>query len=401
MRIGVVGAGIVGLAVARQATLDWPGAEVTVLDKEADVGRHQTGRNSGVVHAGLYYPPGSLKARLCREGMVLLRDYCSEHALAYDELGKVVVATDAGELDRLDALERRATDNGVPGLARLDRRGLAELEPHVRGVAALHSPRTAVVDFVAVARGLLADVVQGGGRVELDSPVLELRDSADGVRVRTPSGEHRFDAVVLCAGLGTEPLARVAGVGGDARILPFRGQYYRLAAGSRQLVRGLVYPVPDPRYPFLGIHLTPRVDGEVLVGPNALIALAREGYRPLDVSARDLRDMLAWPGTAHLVRRHWRAGLAELPGALSRRWFARAARRYVPALAAADLLPAAPGIRAQAVDRRGRLLDDFVVQVAGRVVLVRNAPSPAATSCLAIARHLLREFVGPALPRPA
>jgi len=217
--------------------------------------------------------------------------------------------------------------------------------------------------------------------------------------VRTAVDEHAFDAVVLCAGLGTEPLARAAGVGGGARILPFRGQYHRLVPERRHLVRGLVYPVPDPRYPFLGVHLTPRVDGEVLVGPNALLALAREGYRPWDVSARDLRDMLTWPGTAHLVRRHWRAGLTELPGAVSRRWFARAARRYVPALSADDLLPAQSGIRAQAVDRGGRLLDDFAVQVAGRVVLVRNAPSPAATSSLAIARHLVREFVGPTLQR--
>ncbi|MBA2640171.1 MAG: L-2-hydroxyglutarate oxidase [Nocardioidaceae bacterium] len=296
-------------------------------------------------------------------------------------------------------LERRAVANGVPGLARLDRRGLAELEPHVRGVAALHSPRTAVVDFVAVARVLLSDVQAAGGRVALGSPVLGVRDASDAVRVRTAVDEHAFDAVVRCAGLGTEPLARAAGVGGGARILPFRGQYHRLVPERRHLVRGLVYPVSDPRYPFLGVHLTPRVDGEVLVGPNALLALAREGYRPWDVSARDLRDMLTWPGTAHLVRRHWRAGLTELPGAVSRRWFARAARRYVPALSADDLLPAQSGIRAQAVDRGGRLLDDFAVQVAGRVVLVRNAPSPAATSSLAIARHLVREFVGPTLQR--
>lgn len=397
MRLGIVGAGIVGLAVARQAALAWPGTDVTVLDKETGVGRHQTGRNSGVVHAGLYYPPGSLKARLCQEGRGLLRDYCAEHELAYRELGKLVVATDAGEVGRLDALQRRAADNGVPGLARLDRRRLAELEPHVRGVAALHSPRTAVVDFAAVAQRLRDDVLRAGGRVELANPVVGVRDGAHGVAVRTPTREHRFDAVVVCAGLGTEPLARAAGVGGDARILPFRGQYHRLTPHRRQLVRGLVYPVPDPRYPFLGVHLTPRVDGEVLVGPNALLALAREGYRPWDASARDVRDLLAWPGTARLVRRHWRAGLAEVPGALSQRWFARAVRRYVPDLSASDLLPAPAGVRAQAVDRRGQLVDDFVVQVRGRVVLVRNAPSPAATSSLAIARHLVGEYVAPVL----
>ena len=288
--------------------------------------------------------------------------------------------------------------NGVPGLARVDARGLAELEPHVRCVAALHSPRTAVVDFAAVARQLALDVVGSGGRVELGCGVTGLRDDGDGVRVRVDAaGERRFDAVVVCAGLGTEPLAAAAGIGGDARILPFRGQYHRLRPERRGLVRGLVYPVPDPAYPFLGVHLTPQVDGEVLVGPNALLALAREGYRLTDISARDLRNLLAWPGTLQLVRRHLRAGLAEVPGALSRRWFARAARRYVPELAAGDLLPAPAGVRAQAVDRGGRLLDDFAVQVSGRVVLVRNAPSPAATSSLAIARHLVREHVRPAL----
>jgi len=364
-----------------------------VLDKEPDIGRHQTGRNSGVVHAGLYYPPGSLKAQLCRDGMARLREYCAQHGLAYRELGKVVVATDAGELGRLDALECRARDNAVPGLARLDRQGLSELEPHVRGVAALHSPRTAVVDFVEVARRLAVDVAERGGRVELGSPVVKLHDTGNTVRVGRPGAEHHFDTLVVCAGLGTEPLAATAGIGGDARILPFRGQYHRLRPERRTLVRGLVYPVPDPGYPFLGVHLTPRVDGQVLVGPNALLALAREGYRLSDVSVRDLKDMLAWPGTAQLLRQHWRAGVAEVPGALSRRWFAHAARRYVPDLAADDLLPASPGVRAQAVDRQGRLLDDFAVQVAGRVVMVRNAPSPAATSSLAIAAHLVTHYV--------
>ncbi len=330
-------------------------------------------------------------------GIVGLPLYCAEHDLRYEEIGKVVVATGSVERAGLDVLEQRARRNGVPGLARLGPAQLRALEPHVRGVAALHSPRSAICDFPAVARRLATDLGEAGGRLLLRHPVTGLSQVGDRVSLHAAGRAHVFDYVVVCAGLGTDPLASAAGLGGDVRIVPFRGEYYRLAPDARHLVRGLVYPVPHPRYPFLGVHLTPQIGGEVLAGPNALLALAREGYRWRDVSIRDLYALAAWPGTRRLARRHWRAGLAELPGSLSRRCFARAAQRYVPELGAQDLFPAPSGVRAQAVDARGELADDFRVQVDDRVLMVRNAPSPAATSSLAIARYLVSGPVGRSL----
>ncbi|MFG3441902.1 L-2-hydroxyglutarate oxidase [Nonomuraea sp. NPDC047897] len=384
-KIGVVGAGIVGLAVARELAMA-RGAEVTVLDKEQQVAAHQTGHNSGVVHAGLYYPPGSLKARLCREGVALLKDYCARHALPYDEVGKLVVASTRAEWPLLRALAERARANGVPGVAELDALGLREVEPHAVGVAAVHSPHTAITDFAAVARRLALDVTELGGSVRLAHPVRAVRETASGVEVLAAGRRLAFDRLVVCAGLGTDAVAAMAGRRGDVRIVPFRGEYYALTGAARELVRGLIYPVPDPRYPFLGVHLTRHIDGEVLVGPNAVLALAYEGYGRRDVA--NARQILGWPGTLRMARRHWRTGLREVHGSLSKGAFLRAARRYVPELTAADLRRTGGGVRAQAVGRDGRLLDDFAVDVHGRVVLVRNAPSPAATSSLAIARHI-------------
>ncbi|MFC4060801.1 L-2-hydroxyglutarate oxidase [Planomonospora corallina] len=388
MNIGIVGAGIVGLAVARELALT-RGARVTVLDKEDRVGAHQTGHNSGVVHAGIYYRPGSLKARLCREGVALLREYCAEHAIAYSEVGKLVVAATAAERPALRAIAARARENGVPGIAELDALALREVEPHAVGVAAVHSPHTAIVDFPAVARRLARDVEEAGGSVRLAHPVRSLRQTADGVRVVAGTERFGFDRLVVCAGLGTDVVARMAGAGGDVRIVPFRGEYRALAGSAKDLVRGLIYPVPDPRYPFLGVHLTRRIDGEVLVGPNAVMALALEGYSRRDVDLADLRRVAAWPGTWRLAARHWRTGVSEVLGSLSGRSFLEGARRYVPALTAADLVPAEGGVRAQAVARDGSMADDFVIDTYGRITLVRNAPSPAATSSLAIARHIV------------
>ncbi|MBG0819472.1 L-2-hydroxyglutarate oxidase [Planomonospora sp. ID91781] len=388
MNVGIVGAGIVGLAVARELALT-RGARVTVLDKEDRIGAHQTGHNSGVVHAGLYYRPGSLKAELCREGMALLREYCAEHAIAYDEVGKLVIAATAAERPALRAIAERARENGVPGVAELDALALREVEPHAVGVAAVHSPRTAIADFPAVARRLARDVEESGGAVRLSHPVRRLRQTADGVEVVAGGSRMRFDRLVVCAGLGTDAVARMAGSPGEVRIVPFRGEYHALAGRARELVRGLVYPVPDPRYPFLGVHLTRTIDGEVLVGPNAVPALALEGYSWRDVDLADLRRVAAWPGTRRLVARHWRTGIGEVLGSLSGGAFLAAARRYVPELTAADLVPAGSGVRAQAVARDGSMLDDFAIDVHGLITLVRNAPSPAATSSLAIARHLV------------
>ncbi|TQS25381.1 L-2-hydroxyglutarate oxidase [Microbispora sp. KK1-11] len=386
MRIGIVGAGILGLAVARQMAR--AGAEVTVLEKEPRIAAHQTGHNSGVVHAGIYYQPGSLKATLCREGAAMLREYCAEHGLPYDEAGKLVVASTRAELPGLRRIAERARENGVPGVAELDAIGLREVEPHAVGVAAVHSPHTAITDFSAVARRLAADVAEAGGSVRLSRPVRAIRQTTDGVAVAAGPERLTFDRLVSCAGLGTDGVADLARAGGDVRIVPFRGEYYRLAGPARDLVRGLIYPVPDPRYPFLGVHLTRRIDGEVLVGPNAVPALALEGYSWRSASLRDLRRIVAWPGARRMAAEHWRTGLREVYGSLAKRAFVAAARRYVPELAPADLVRAGGGVRAQAVARDGRLLDDFVIDVRGRIVLVRNAPSPAATSSLAIARHI-------------
>ncbi|GGO20960.1 hydroxyglutarate oxidase [Microbispora rosea subsp. aerata] len=386
MRIGIVGAGILGLAVAREMAR--AGAEVTVLEKEPRIAAHQTGHNSGVVHAGIYYQPGSLKATLCREGMAMLREYCAEHGLPYDEVGKLVVASTRAELPGLRRIAERARENGVPGIAELDAIGLREVEPHAVGVAAVHSPHTAITDFSAVARRLAADVAEAGGSVRLSRPVLAIKQSTDGVAVAAGPERLTFDRLISCAGLGTDRVADLARAGGDVRIVPFRGEYYRLAGPARDLVRGLIYPVPDPRYPFLGVHLTRRIDGEVLVGPNAVPALALEGYSWRAASLRDLRRIVAWPGTRRMAAEHWRTGLREVYGSLAKRAFVAAAQTYVPALTSADLVRTEGGVRAQAVGRDGRLLDDFVIDVRGRIVLVRNAPSPAATSSLAIARHI-------------
>ena len=394
--VGVVGAGIVGLAVARAVTLA-TGEPVTVLEKEATVAAHQTGRNSGVVHAGLYYAPGSLKARLCRRGVGLLRDYCAQHAIAYSALGKVVVATDQAELPGLAAIEERARVNGVPDLRRLDPAALREIEPHVAGVAALHSPQTAVVDFAEVAAALADDVRQAGGQVRLGEEVVGIDPVAGGVRVRTSGGEHRFDRLVVCGGLWSDRLARMAGGPPEPAIVPFRGEYHDLVPAARHLVRGLVYPVPDPRYPFLGGHFTRGIHGDVHVGPNAVLALARAGYRWRDVDRRDVAEMLRWPGLRHLARQHWRTGISETAGSLVRPLLWRRARRFVPELRLRDLRSAPAGVRAQAVRADGALVDDFVVDALGPVTVVRNAPSPAATASLAIAEHLLPAVLG----RPA
>ena len=390
-RVGVVGAGIIGLAVARRLLQVDGGADVVVVDKETHAAAHQTGRNSGVVHAGIYYAPGSLKAELCRRGGAMLREYCREKRLPLEECGKTVVAVDESELPRLRALEERATANGVPGLRRLDAAALRELEPHAAGIAALHSPTTAIADYAAVARELAADVEAAGGSVRLGFEVTGIHVAGSQVRVRGHDEQLVFDRLFVCAGLQGDRLARTAGDTRGPAIVPFRGEYYRLAPGSETLVRGLLYPVPDPAYPFLGVHFTRRVGGGVDVGPNAVLALAREGYRRRDVRLSDVWETLTWPGFRRLARAHWRMGLRELWGSISKRAFCAEARRYVPDLSVEQLVPAPAGIRAQAVDADGSLVDDFRISRIGPVVAVRNAPSPGATSSLAIAEHVVAQ----------
>lgn len=390
--VGVVGGGIVGLALARHILASRPGIRVTVLEKEAAVAQHQTGRNSGVVHAGLYYAPGSLKARLCRRGVGLLKDYCAANGLPYEELGKLVVARNAEERQRLDDIAERAQGNGVPGLVSLGPEGIRSIEPEVTGIAALHSPTTAVTDFGAVARQLAADVAATGGEVLTGVEVVAIRQTADDVSVLAAGLRHRFDALVVCGGLHSDRLAQLAGMQREPAIIPFRGEYSELAPSRRHLVRGLVYPVPDPRFPFLGVHLTRHVGGHVSVGPNAVLAFSREGYRWRDISARDLRETLAWPGFWRLAGRYWRVGAAEMRASLAGRAFLTEARTFVPALGRGDLVPSTSGVRAQALDRQGRMVEDFVFAQTGRIAMVRNAPSPAATASLAIAEHVAERF---------
>jgi L-2-hydroxyglutarate oxidase len=393
-RIGIVGGGILGVAIARALTRRGAG-DITVLEKEDGLARHQTGHNSGVVHAGLYYAPGSLKAQLCHAGRVLLRDYCLDRGLPYREAGKLVVAVDESELPALAEIARRSRANHVPGLARLD--GLAalrEIEPHVAGVAAVHSPHTAVVDYPAITEELARDVRAAGGRVLLGQEVTAMRRELGGVRVLTPVAEHEFDRVIVCAGLHSDVVARMIGADPSPRILPFRGEYWSLDPGRGDLVRGMIYPVPDPRFPFLGVHLTRGVHDDIHVGPNAVPALAREGYRWRDVSLRDIWGSLTWPGAPELARRHWRMGLHEISGSLLKRVYVARARRFVPELRGHDLVAkTAAGVRAQAWGADGTLVDDFAVDQIGPVTLLRNAPSPAATSSLAIAEHVLERHL--------
>lgn len=390
-RVGVVGGGILGVAIAREVVRRRPGSEVMVLEKEDRLAAHQTGHNSGVVHAGVYYAPGSLKAELCARGRGLLKDFCAEHGIAHDECGKLVVAVDPAEIGRLDALERTAHANGVPGLRRVGPDEIREIEPHARGLAALHSPRTAITDYPAITRALADEVFAAGGGVRLGARVVDIRRDPGGtvVQVEGDPTPLRFDHVVVAAGLQADRVsALVDGERGPA-ILPFRGEYLGVRAAKQDLVRGMVYPVPDPRYPFLGVHFTRRVDGTLEVGPNAVLAARREGYRRRDVSASDLREILAWPGFWHLARDHWRTGIDEVVGSASQRAFMRKASRYVPEVGVADVSRAGAGVRAQAVDRDGTLVDDFRITHADGVTCVRNAPSPGATSSLAIAAHVM------------
>ena len=398
--LAVVGGGIVGLAVARELTRRHPRASVCVLERETSVGTHQTGHNSGVIHAGVYYTPGSLKARLCVDGARELYEYCEEHSIASEACGKVIIATNPDELGRLEELQRRGKANGVPGLRRIDAHEIEALEPRARGIAGLHSPRTGIVDFTAVARAYAHDVLEAGGTVATGCGVEGVEVRGSSLRLQHAHGATEAGHAIFCAGAWADRLAVAAGAAPDPRIVPFRGAYLRLVPERRELVRALIYPVPDPSLPFLGVHLTRNIDGEVLIGPTALLALARDGYDLGRVRRRDVLDTLAWPGSWRMFRRWWRTGLTELRHATLRPALVRAAARYVPELQPTDVEPAFAGVRAQALTRDGRLVDDFVFSATPRALHVRNAPSPAATSSLAIARHVAEQAdraFGPAL----
>jgi (S)-2-hydroxyglutarate dehydrogenase len=391
--VAVAGGGIVGLATARALALR--GLKVVVLEREKRLGGHQTSHNSGVIHAGIYYAPGSLKARLCVEGAAALYDYCARKGIAAERCGKLVVAVRESELERLDELERRARANGVQDLARLGPDEIAAVEPAARGLSALHSPNTGMVDFGEVAAAYADDVRANGGEIHLGAGVSALGEREDHVELERDGSAPPVLArrAVACAGAWSDRLALASGARPDVRIVPFRGAYLRLAPERAGLVRGQIYPVPDPALPFLGVHLSRTIAGDVLIGPTALLAPARDAYRLTAVRRADLADTLRWPGTARLVRRWWRTGFTELGHAASRRLLVREAARYVPAIGAHDVRSGPAGIRAQALGRDGTLLDDFLLARTGRAVHVLNAPSPAATASLAIADLIASELV--------
>ncbi|MFE0920207.1 L-2-hydroxyglutarate oxidase [Streptomyces nigra] len=386
----VVGGGIVGLATAYAVTRAAPGTRVTVLEKEPGPARHQTGRNSGVIHSGVYYRPGSLKARYAVGGAAEMVKFCAEYGVAHAVTGKLIVATGREELPRLHALAQRGRENGI-AVRELGGAQIAEHEPEVRGLAALHVPTTGVCDFTGVARRLAE---ASGAEIRYGAHVERVdRRPSLGVAVRTTRGDSvRGRVLVNCAGLHCDELARLTGDDPEARIVPFRGEYYTLR--RPELVRGLVYPVPDPAFPFLGVHLTRGIDDGVHIGPNAVPALAREGYGWGVVRPRELGTTLAWPGAWRMARRHWRYGAGELRRSLSKAAFTDAVRRLLPAVEPEDLEPAAAGVRAQAVLRDGSLVDDFLIREGPRAVHVLNAPSPAATASLPIGREVARRALG-------
>ena len=388
--LAVVGAGIVGLAVARELRARHPGRSIAIIDRESTVGRHQTGHNSGVIHGGAYYRPGSLKARLCVKGARLMHEFCDTHGVRYERCGKLIVALEERELAALDQIYRRGRANGVPGLRLVGAAQLAEIEPGCRGIAALHCPDTAVTDFAQVARVMERELRADGVIFLLGRRVDRLERGGDGVTsVITDRGVIRARFAIGCAGLWSDRLAVASGASSDPRIVPFRGAYLTLLPREAPVVRTLVYPVPDPALPFLGVHVTRRVDGAITLGPTAMIAAARDGYRPGRLRARDAWQTVTWPGTWRMARRFWHTGVEELRMAHGRHRFQAAAARYVPAVADIPLEPRIEfGVRAQALGRDGVLIDDFVTCETPGALHVRNAPSPAATSSLALAREI-------------
>jgi L-2-hydroxyglutarate oxidase LhgO len=390
----VVGAGIVGLAVAREWTMRRPADSVAVFEREDAPARHQTGHNSGVIHGGIYYQPGSLKARLCVEGARLMYEYCQHNGISHERCGKLIVAVSPDELGRLDDLQARGIANEVPGLRRIGAGEIAEIEPNAVGLQALHAPNTGIVDYPAVARALVGELAAAGVTVRFGTTVSAI-DGADNPVVHTADGPVRARTVIACAGLWADRLARRAGAPREPQIVPFRGAYLGLKPTEQPRLNGMIYPVPNPELPFLGVHITKHITGDVTLGPTAMMVGARDAYALRRLSIRDSWETLTWPGTWRVARRYWRVGLDEIRMAASRRAFVTAAARYMPGLTPADLDGSShAGVRAQAVGRDGALVDDFVISRDGHISHVRNAPSPAATSAFALARELVDRVTG-------
>ena len=390
----IVGGGIVGLAAAREILTRRPGTSLAVLDKESSVGVHQTGHNSGVIHSGIYYAPGSLKAKLCTLGARLMYEFCERHNVPTDRCGKLIVATTGSELPALDELHRRGTANGVPGLEMVGPAGIREHEPHCTGIRAIWSPATGIVDFSLVTEAIAGDVTRLGGEIRTGHPVVGLTARGGLISVMTGRGEFTATRVLTCAGLHSDRVAMLSGAPEEPRIVPFRGDYWQLRPEWRHLARNLIYPVPDPKFPFLGVHFTRRIsDNAVWLGPNAVLALAREGYRRSALRPGDLTQTLRYPGFRRMARKYWRTGAAEVYRDLSKRAFVAACQRFIPELTHTNVMPGPSGVRAQSVARDGGLVDDFIINVQGSQLMhVRNAPSPAATSCLAIGQLIADEW---------
>jgi L-2-hydroxyglutarate oxidase len=391
--VAIIGAGIIGLATAYQLLKRRPHLRLAILEKERTIAAHQTGHNSGVLHAGLYYAPGSLKAKMCREGKASLESFADEHGIPFERCGKLVVALADDELPRFEALRERAEANGVEGLEVVGPERIREIEPHAAGIRALWSPHTAIIDFRRVAAQLAALIEARGGAIHTGRAVTGMRTVGDDRVLSTIAGDVVARNIVACAGLWADQVARLTGYPGRERIVPFRGDYYTLTPDARPLVRGLIYPVPDPRFPFLGVHLTSRIDGEVWAGPNAVLAFARAGYQRRDVSLRDLADTLRHRGFLRLAGRYWRMGAIEMWRDVSKRAFHAELQRYVPELRSDQLVFGPSGVRAQAVDPDGSLVDDFRLGGDRHVLHVRNAPSPAATASLAIGARLADQAI--------
>ena len=384
----VIGGGILGMSTAMTLHRRYPGASILVLEKESGPAKHQTGRNSGVIHAGVYYKPGSLKARFCKEGNAATKVFCREHKIPYDECGKLIVATDSLELERLQALIGRCAENGID-IEVLNGMQLSEKEPRIKGEGAILVPSTGIVSYTHITARMGEIVTAGGGRVAFNQPVTAIEETGDGIRVRAGSQKHAGRYLVACGGLQSDRIATMLGLQPDFQIIPFRGEYYLLSEQHNRIVNHLIYPVPDPKLPFLGVHLTRMINGTVTVGPNAVLAFQREGYRKTDIDLGDSWRMLTYPGFRKAVWRHLRASITELKNSISKSGYLRLVQKYCPSLTKADLLPYPAGIRAQAVSRNGEVIDDFLFMSTDRCLIVCNAPSPAATSAIPIGGHVV------------
>ena len=389
----IIGGGIVGLATALEAVTRFPELRLVLLEKETQVAAHQTGHNSGVIHSGLYYRTGSLKAKNCVAGAASMKQFCRDHEIPFEECGKLVVATSVEEVPRLEQLHQRGIANGVPGLRMLGREEFREVEPHCDGVCALHVPSTGIVDYIAVAHKYVELIECAGGEIVCRAKVTGLRRDGDANVVESTAGAFHATHLINCAGLYSDQIAKLAGVQLDLQIIPFRGEYYEVRRERRHLIKNLIYPVPDPRFPFLGVHFTRRVNGSVEAGPNALLAFRREGYTGTSADLSEAVEMLSFDGFWRMARRYWRMGSAEQYRALVKSAFATALRKMVPELTEEDLAPGGSGVRAQAVDRQGNLLDDFHFVHAPGMIHVCNVPSPAATASLEIGREVVDMMV--------